>query len=200
VDAINREVKTLVYDGVACWSYADTGLAGRAGLMAGDGGLVCRVVAGEAASDGKEGSPARLEAYRYGVEQRGFVLGDGWNVQGGMPQGLKIRGGQLVLNSQQDGFWAIRLAGLGSGAGLENRRTVLIPAGDYTLNVDAAVVDLRGAGLWVPRGMYGVGYFGAESVVMPPPTVEPAVRVLSAPVVGLPRVEVMGTRTIGPIR
>lgn len=199
-DATTREVRTLVYDGVTCWNYADAVLKGNAGLLAGEAGMVCRVVEEEAASEGKEGSPARLEAYRYGLEQRGFVLGDGWNVEGGIQPSLRVRGGQVFLNAQRDGFWAIRLAGLGSGARLENRRTVMVPAGDYTLNVDAAVVDRLGAGLWVPRGMYGVGYFGAESVVMPTMMVEPAVRVLSAPVLGLPRMEVMGTRTIGPIR
>jgi hypothetical protein len=222
VDAINREVKTLVYDGVACWSYADTGLAGRAGLMAGDGGLVCRALGGD--SDvvmlqevlepnlqmvARTSPPilppptinlAFLEAYRYAAEGRGFVQGDVWSFAGKAAQSLRIRSGQVFLKFLYEGVVENQLAGLGAGARLENRRTVKIPSEDYTLNLEAAVMDLRGAGLWVPRGMYGVGYFGAESVVMPPPTVEPAVRVLSAPVVGLPRVEVMGTRTIGPIR
>jgi hypothetical protein len=199
-DAITRDVRTLVYDGVACWNYADAVLQGSAGLLAGEAGMVCRALGGEAAVEGKAGSLARLEAYRYGVEQRGFIQGDVWNVEGGMPQGLRIRGGQVFLNSQRDGFWATQLAGLGGGARLENRRTVMIPAGDYTLNLEAAVMDRLGAGLWVPRGLYGVAYFGTELVVMPPAMVEPAMPVLSAPVMGVPRVGVMGVRTIGPLR
>lgn len=199
-DANTRDVRTLVYDGVACWSFTDATLQGRAGLLAGDMGRVCRALEGVAASEGKEGSPARLEAYRYGVEQRGFAMGDVWNVDGVVPHGLSIRGGQVFLNSLLDRFWAIRLAGLGSGAQLENRRTVLVPSEDSTLNVDAAVGDRFGAGLWVPRGLYGVGYFATESVVIPPTLAEPAARSFSVPVGLMPRVEVLGTRTVGPLR
>lgn len=200
VDAVKREVRTLVYDGVACWSFVDAALAGKAGLMVGDGGLVCRAVGRELGENAEVVKPACLEAFGFAVMQRGFVKGDEWKYEGADAQYLRARGGKVFADSIDEGQWVIRVANLGSGAGFENRRIFMTPAGDNTLNWEQAVMDRLGMGLWVPRGLYGVGYVGSEVVVTPPVINESPVLNQFRPVLVSPSMGSLGTRTIGPLR
>ena len=99
-----------------------------------------------------------------------------------------------------DGQWQYRLADLGSGAQFENRRTVKMPADDYTLNFQNAVVDGLGSGLWVPRGLYGVAFFEAAAALMPQVMQEPKPLILSVPVQPSPSPHAIGSWMIGPQR
>ena len=200
VDAVKRDVRTLVYDGVACWSYVDAALAGKAGLMVGDGGLVCRAVGRELGENAEVVKPACLEAFGFAVMQRGFVKGDEWKYEGADAQYLRARGGKVFADAVDEGRWVIRVANLGSGAGFENRRIFMTPAGDNTLNWEQAVMDRLGMGLWVPRGLYGVGYVGSEVVVTPPVINEAPASIFLRPLLSSPNVGNLGTRTIGPLR
>lgn len=195
-DAITREVRTLVYDGVTCWNYADAVLKGDAGLLAGEAGMVCRAVKDEAGAD------VRLEAFYYGKEQRQFVNGSVWNEPGPEALQLRVNKGQVFLGLISGGQWQYRLAGLGFGAQFENRRTLTMPADDYTLNPENAAVDGLGSGLWVPRGLYSVAHFEAVTALQPQGMLEPKLLNLSVPVPLQegPRLRTSGSWLIGPQR
>jgi hypothetical protein len=194
-DAITREVKTLVYDGVTCWSYADAVLQGSAGMLAGGGGVTCR-----AQRDGG-GAEVRLEAFYYqGGEGRQFARGGIWNEAGPDVVRLRVVKDQVFLGQMSDGQLQYRLVDLGVGAGFENRRAVTIPAGDPTLNLEVSVVDRLGSGLWVPRGLYGVAHFKSSMTVLPQMMPEPNRLILSVPSQDVFRQSTSAARMIGPIR
>jgi hypothetical protein len=194
VDASNQEVSTLVYDGVACWTYKDAVLHGRAGLMAAGLGTVCRAITDEAALE------ARLEAFRYEKPQQHFVRADLWSASGVEPTLLRVRDSQVFMGLLSDGKWEFRLADLGAGSQFENRRKVAMPANNDTLALECAVGDQQGAGLWVPQGLYGVAYFPALPVLVPQGMREPPPVLLSVPVEGAPETTVWGPQLIGPLR
>jgi hypothetical protein len=194
VDAIKQEVSTLVYDGVACWSYADAVLNGRSGLLAGGRGVVCRAVKEEASTE------VQLEAFHFGKEKRQFARGGVWNEPGTEPLKVGVHKDQVYMGLISEGQWQYRLADLGAEARFENRRTVTMPAEDSTLNLVNAVVDGLGSGLWVPRGLYGVAYFPAATALVPQVMHEPNHLIQSVPVQEGSRPSASGAWLIGPQR
>jgi hypothetical protein len=190
-----QEVRTLVYDGVACFAFADGVLNGRAGILAGGGGVTCRAM-----RDGG-GAEVRLEAFYYqGGEDRQFARGGIWNEAGPDVVRLRVMKDQVFLGQMSDGQLQYRLVDLGVGARFENRRAVTMPAGDSTLNFEVAVVDRLGSGLWVPRGLYGVAHFKASMTVLPQMMPEPNRLILSVPSQEVLRLSTSAARMIGPIR
>lgn len=191
----NQEVRTLVYDGAACFAFADGVLHGRAGILAGGGGVTCRAM-----RDGG-GAEVRLEAFYYqGGEGRQFARGGIWNEAGPDAVSLRVKKDQVFLGQISDGQLQYRLVDLGVGARFENRRAVTMPVGDPTLNSEVSVVDRLGSGLWVPRGLYGVAYFRASMTVLPSMMPEPNRLDLSVSSQEVLRQNTSAARMIGPMR
>jgi hypothetical protein len=159
IDSHDQQLRTLAYDGVACWQFDDPTLQGVCYDAVGNSDAV--FLREEGSRDLDQTGYALgsvVNSFSYDLASRGFQLRDVWTLPENQAQGLAIRGGTLFTKLSSGTTVFLHAAQLGERGLMGQRRSVTLSASNGARLDDQAVPEPGGQGIFIPYGPYGVEF------------------------------------------